>query len=289
MTNPNEAKLAREFVRRGMSRREIIAAGTRLGLTAAALSSVLALSRRDVSAAGGANRSGRRSAFQEALWDKSLGADGPWPEVSVPEPTEEITLSVAHAWDATFFERQKQFDELFTERHPTIRIEAENTTFADYLQKYTTQAAGGSLPDVMYTQFSWAQQLIQADLFVELDTYIANQPDFDLADFTPQSLVSYQFDGKLWGIPYDEGPGNLYYNKDLFDAAGVAYPDDTWTLDRLKEVALQLTSGEGAEKIYGIGDLPSPGNSLMAPAYLFPFGAQYLSEPDESQCLINQP
>jgi len=51
-------------------------------------------------------------------------------------------------------ERQNQFDKLFSERHPNIAIEAENTTFADYLQKYTTQAAGGSLPDIMYTQFS---------------------------------------------------------------------------------------------------------------------------------------
>ncbi|MGH2560866.1 MAG: ABC transporter substrate-binding protein, partial [Thermomicrobiales bacterium] len=93
---------------------------------------------------------GRRRA-QEALWDKALGAEGPWPEVAVPEPTEEVTLSVAHAWDATFMQRQDQFDELFTERHPNIRIESENTTFADYLTKYTTQAAGGSLPDVMYT------------------------------------------------------------------------------------------------------------------------------------------
>ena len=152
---------------------------------------------------------------------------------------------MAHAWDATFFERQKQFDDLFTQRHPNIEITAENTTFADYLQKYTTQAAGGRLPDVMYTQFSWAQQLIRAGLFQQLDDYIAKQPDFNLPDFTPQSLVSYQHDGKTWGIPYDEGPGNLYYNKDLFDAAGVAYPDATWTLDRLKEVALKLTSGEG--------------------------------------------
>src|SRR5947207_1185726 len=122
-----------------------------------------------------------------------------------------------------------------------------------------------------------------------LDDYIAKQTDFNLPDFTPQSLVSYKHEDKLWGIPYDEGPGNLYYNKDLFDKAEISYPDETWTLDKLKEVALKMTSGEGGDKLYGIGDLPSPGNALMAPPYLFPFGAQYLNEPDESECLINKP
>jgi multiple sugar transport system substrate-binding protein len=276
MTNPNEAALARAFMKRGMTRREIIAAGAGLGLAASSLSAVLTLT-------------GHGARAQESIFDKNAGADGPWPETAVPEPTEEITLSVAHSWDATFMQRQTQFDELFTARHPNIKISAENTIFADYLTKYTTQAAGGSLPDIMYTQFSWAQQLIEAELFIALDDYIAKQPDFNLDDFTPQSLVSYQKDDKLWGIPYDEGPGILYFNKDLFDAAGVAYPDDTWTLDTLKENAIKLTSGEGGDKIYGLGELPTPGNGAIAPPYLFPFGAKYLNEPEESECLINAP
>jgi multiple sugar transport system substrate-binding protein len=289
MTRPDEAQLVKELMRRDLSRREIVSIATRLGLSSAAVGAVLAHSRLDARAAGGGHGVVRAVARQEPLWDKSLGAEGPWPEVAVPEPTEEVTLSVAHAWDATFFERQKQFDELFTERHPNIKIAAENTTFADYLQKYTTQAAGGTLPDVMYTQFSWAQQLIQADLFLDLDDYIGKQSDFNLDDFTPQSLVSYKYEDKIYGIPYDEGPGNLYYNKDIFDAAGVAYPDESWTLDRLKEVALQLTQGDGPEKQYGLGDLPSPGSATIAPAYLYPFGAEYVNEPEETECRISKP
>jgi multiple sugar transport system substrate-binding protein len=288
MTDPNIADLAREFTRRGLSRREVISLGTRVGVTSAVLGGAMRLTGQDAIASGG-RLAGAAARYQVALWDKSLGADGPWPEVAVPEPTEEVTLSVSHAWDATFMERQNQFDELFMERHPNIKIEAENTTFADYLQKYTTQAAGGTLPDIMYSQFSWAQQLIQAGLFIPLDDYIAQQADFNLDDFTPPSLISYRREDQLYGIPYDEGPGNLYYNKDLFDAAGIPYPDETWTLDRLKEVALELTSGEGAEKIYGIGDLPSPGNATIAPSYLYPFGGEYVNEPDETECRLTTP
>ena len=86
-----------------------------------------------------------------------------------------------------------------------------------------------------------------------LDDYIAKEKEFNLDDFIKPSLTSYQRDGKLWVIPYDEGPGILYYNKDLFDKAGIKYPDDSWTLDTLKENAIKLTSGEGQNKIFGFG------------------------------------
>ena len=200
-----------------------------------------------------------------------------------------MEISVAHAWDAVFFERQKQFDALFMQRHPNIVVKAENTPFGEYRQKYVAQAAGNALPDIMYCQFSWAQEFIKNGLFRPLDDYIAREKDFNLQDFTPQSLVSYQRDGKLWGIPYDEGPANLYYNKDIFDAAGIPYPDETWDLEKLKEVALKLTQGEGPNKIFGLGELPTLGNSLVAPPYLMPFGTQYLREPKEDECLINKP
>ncbi|HEY7029788.1 MAG TPA: sugar ABC transporter substrate-binding protein [Thermomicrobiales bacterium] len=290
MTDLNEAELAREFARRGLTRRQVMTIGARLGLSSATLAAVLALHQRETAASSTAGATAKRAQNQGSIFDKNAGADGPWPQTAVPEPTEKITLSVSHAWDATFMERQNQFDELFTQRHPNIGIAAENTSpFSDYLPKYTTQAAGGKLPDIMYTQFSWAQQFIQNDLFIAVDDYIAKQPDFNLPDFTPQSLVSYKYQDKLWGVPYDEGPANLYYNRDLFDKAGIGYPDETWTLDSLKDAALKLTSGEGGDKIYGLGELPTPGDALMAPPYLFPFGAQYVSEPKEDECLIGKP
>jgi multiple sugar transport system substrate-binding protein len=293
-----EEELARELMRRGLSRREMIRVAVRLGLGASSLGALLAACGQPASQGGTAPTAapGAPTAAPEApqptagsIFDAGEGASGPWPASTVGEPGEKITLSVAHAWDATFMERQKQFDQLFMQRHPNIEIKAENTPFGEYRQKYVTQAAGNALPDIMYCQFSWSQELIKQGLFVAVDDFVAQEKDFNLADFTKPSLVSYQRDGKLWGIPYDEGPANLYYNKDLFDAAGIGYPDDSWDLERLKEVAIQLTKGEGPNKVFGLGDLPSPGDALMAPVYLFPFGAQYISEPKEDQVLFNEP
>ncbi|MFL5807858.1 MAG: ABC transporter substrate-binding protein [Roseiflexaceae bacterium] len=297
MARSHEEELARELMRRGLSRREVIRIGLRLGLGATSLGALLAAcggaAQQPAAAPAAAPAAEAPTAApaeqQTSIFDEGEGSQGPWPPPAVAEPGAKVTLSVSHAWDATFMQRQNQFDKLFMQRHPNIEIKAENTPFGEYLQKYTAQAAGNALPDIMYVQFAWAQQLIKGGLLRPLDDYIAQQKDFKLEDFTKQSLVSYQREGKLHGIPYDEGPGNLYYNKDLFDKAGMKYPDESWTLEDLKAAAVKLTSGEGPNKIFGLADLPSPGNGLMAPAYLFPFGAQYLSEPKEDQCLINKP
>jgi multiple sugar transport system substrate-binding protein len=294
MATNHEEELARELTRRGYSRRQVLKIGVQLGLGAAGLSTLLAACGTQTPATPSTGDTAATPAADAAqptpatIFNEAEGA-GDFPKSAFADPGSKIELSVAHAWDATFMERQKQFDKLFMERHPNITIKAENTPFGEYLQKYTAQAAGNALPDIMYVQFAWAQQLIGGGLLRPLDDYIAQQKDFKLDDFTPPSLVSYKKDGKLYGVPYDEGPGNLYYNKDIFDKAGVKYPDDTWTLDTLKEVALKLTTGEGPNKQFGLGELPSPGDGLMAPPYLMPFGAQYLTEPNEDECLINSP
>lgn len=301
MTHSHEEQLARELLRRGYTRRQFLSIGLKFGLSATSLGALL-------TACGEAPQQGAGSQPEQAdtnqnsggdtaqatvappvnaLYDLAEGADGPWPTTAVPEPTSSVTLSVAHAWDATFMERQKQFDTLFMQRHPNIVIKAENTPWGDFRQKYLAQAAGGALPDLFYIHFSWAQDLIKNGTVIPLDDYVAKQADFNMDDFTPPSMVSYKRDGKLWVIPYDEGPGILFYNKDIFDKAGVSYPDDSWTLDMLKENAGKLSSGEGQDKIFGYNATPSPGDAAMAPAYLFPFGAQYLAEPKEDQYLLN--
>ncbi len=259
------------------------------GTTGAATSEAAASTAAAGSAPAASEAAAASTAEQTSLYDPAEGADAEWPTSAVADPAEKVEISVAHAWDATFFERQKQFDQLFTERHPNITVNAENTPWGEFRQKYLAQAAGGALPDLFYIHFSWAQDLIKNNTVQALDEYVAGEANFNLDDFIKPSLVSYQRDGKLWVIPYDEGPGILYYNKDIFDKAGVEYPDDNWTLDDLKANAVKLTSGEGQDRIFGLGGTPSPGDSAMAPSYVVPFGGQYLAEPKEDQYLLNKP
>jgi hypothetical protein len=85
LTNHNESELATELAERGLTHREIIAIGAGLGLASSSLSAVLAMTAQEARA-------------QESIFDKNAGVEDPRPETAVPEPTEEITLAVSHAW-----------------------------------------------------------------------------------------------------------------------------------------------------------------------------------------------
>jgi multiple sugar transport system substrate-binding protein len=280
--------LEREMTQRGYSRRDFVKVASALGLSGVA---GLLAACGDVKPQTDQGRaaSGTPTQQTQSLYSISDANGLQWPKTAFPEPTSKIQLSIAHAWEASFWTRQQQFDTLFMKRHPNISIQAENNPWVDFLQKYLTQAAGGSLPDILYCHFSWAQQFIKQNMLTPVDDYIAKQPDFNLSDFTKPSMGFYQRAGKQYGVAYDCGPLMLFYNKDLFDKAGVKYPTDSWTLDDLKQNIVKLTSGSGRNKIFGFTTTPTPAQSDLAPSYLFPFGAKYVNEPQETQSFINQP
>jgi multiple sugar transport system substrate-binding protein len=222
--------------------------------------------------------------FEEAeQLDNSLT----WPKTDVADPSSKVTLTVAITADVIAEVRNAQFDFFFKKRHPNIEIKRETSQFDTYLTKYMAQAAGGSMPDVMYTHYSWAQNFIANDIFQPLEEFIAKTPEFDKKDLPVNALGYYERDGKLFGLPTDMAPKLLFYNKDIFDKAGEKYPDETWTIEKLMEVARKLTSGSGAEKVYGFTPMPLLEPDIT-PRALAPYGGQFLN-PDESAVLLAQP
>jgi multiple sugar transport system substrate-binding protein len=57
----------------------------------------------------------------------------------------------------------------------------------------------------------------------------------------PSRLLDYTFEGTLFAVPIDQGSEGLYYNKKIFDEAGIEYPNSNWTYDTLRENAIKLT------------------------------------------------
>lgn len=210
-----------------------------------------------------------------------------WPKTNIPEPTSKVTVTMAITSDAVMEVRHLQFAKFFKQLHPNIEIKREITPFADYLTKYVTQAAGGSLPDLMYSHYSWAQNFIKNNIFAPLDDFIAATPDFNMADYTPATLSFFRSNGKLYSLPTDSAPKMLYYNKEIFDKAGIKPPDKSWTWQKLQEVAKELTTGSGVNKQFGFTPMPIPYADLTT-LYLLPYGARFLSA-DETTVTINSP
>lgn len=143
----------------------------------------------------------------------------------------------------------------FMEAHPEITVEYMNEPWSDYFTKMETLWASGdsaAIPDVL---FLWPTPKYAAQGVLEnLDPFIESS-GYNLDDYWPALLESAKFEDSVYGFPRDISVEALYYNKDLFDAAGVAYPDDTWTWDDLAAAAEALTIKDASGKTsqYGLG------------------------------------
>jgi multiple sugar transport system substrate-binding protein len=113
--------------------------------------------------------------------------------------------------------------------------------------------ASGEQKDVLYIpNAQYLKDWAEADIIVPLDEYVAASGydwEKEYGSYAEQTKVN----GKIYGVPNSASQWALYYNKDIFDAAGVEYPDANipMTWDDYNEIAKKLTSGEGADKIYG--------------------------------------
>lgn len=144
--------------------------------------------------------------------------------------------------------------EAFMAEHPEIKIEFYNEPWGDYFTKVETLWASGdsaAIPDVL---FLWPTPKYAAQGVLEnLDPFI-EQSGYNLDDYWPALLESASYEGSVYGFPRDISVEALYYNKDMFDEAGIAYPDDTWTWDDLRSAAEQLTLKDASGRVerYGL-------------------------------------
>ena len=193
----------------------------------------LAAATLTLSACGGGNGSGDSTGGTDAsTGSTSEGTDGG--DTGSDEP---VTLSLA-GWSLETTPEFKVLADGFSAEHPNVTIELKDYDAANYETQITADLAGGSAPD-LYT----IKQLMSFPTFQEggqlMDVSdVAGGLSSDI-----NGLANYEVDGVTYAIPYRQDAWYLYYNKDLFDAAGVAYPDGTWTWEDYDAAAEKLTSG----------------------------------------------
>lgn len=124
--------------------------------------------------------------------------------------------------------------------HPEWEIVLEVVPQQSVAEKLNTQLAASDLPDVIRIQGLLVQQWLRQGTFLEL-TPLIQQNKLDLADFYPGPLAQFRWQEQLWGLPDTAAPDVVYYNKAMFDTAGLPYPTDAWSYADMRVAALQLT------------------------------------------------
>lgn len=116
----------------------------------------------------------------------------------------------------------------------------------DYDAKTQTMIAGGKAPDVMMVA-EGVNVLSSKGQLLDLAGPLKDADVDPVSTFGQGAVDTYSTDGKLWAAPDRSGAMVLYYNKDIFDAAGVGYPDGAWTWEQFRGAAKQLTQRDGSK------------------------------------------
>jgi multiple sugar transport system substrate-binding protein len=125
-----------------------------------------------------------------------------------------------------------------------IKVSVEITPWEQYWTLLEAAATGSTLPDVFWMHSNQVVRYSSNGMLLDLTDRIAKSTVADISKF-PKDLVDlYTYDSKHYAIPKDMDTIGLWYNKKMFDDAGLAYPDDTWTWDTLRETARKLTTPE---------------------------------------------
>lgn len=161
----------------------------------------------------------------------------------------------------------------FEETHPGVTVKFDVIPFGDYVQKVTLQLAGGNPPDLGWLAEASAPTFVDAGVLKNLRSTVESTPNYDYADFSQPAMGLWVRGDAIYGIPFSTSPFLVYFNKDMFKAAGLTTPDvlakqGKWTWDVLrqdaKKIAESTPSGTyGFESVDGQGYGPRVWHTLM--------------------------
>lgn len=141
--------------------------------------------------------------------------------------------------------------------------------FSDYEKQLTLGIASGQLPDLVILDGCSMASFIELQLFGDI-----SDADINWDEYIAGPLDSTMKDGKHYGIPFATNCTALYYNKDMFDAAGLAYPDENTTWEQFREMANALTK----DGVIGFGNaaVNTDEGTFQCLQWLYTAGGSYL-------------
>ena len=166
--------------------------------------------------------------------------EAPASEPSAEEPVT-ITYCNFNASGGNEETLQKMY-EAFHEEYPNITVEIETIGFDDYFTQMQTRVAGGTAPDCYELNIENFAAYASRGVLAEIT-------GVDLSGIDETALNAFNVDGKQYGLPGNFSNVVLFYNKDLFDQAGIDYPTADWTQEDVQAAAEAIRAL--GEDIYG--------------------------------------
>ncbi len=159
-------------------------------------------------------------------------------------------------WDVAQRDGMQAICDAYTEKHPDVVIEVQVTSWNEYWTKLEAAAISNQMPDIFWMHTNEILKYADYGKIADLtDLYDEEDPEYFQKHFSEVSLKNIQgSDGRYYGVPKDKDTVGLVYNKEMFDAAGVAYPDETWTWDDLCDASQKIYDATGKYGYMAYGD-----------------------------------
>lgn len=170
--------------------------------------------------------------------------------------------------------RQLHYDlaRTYEAEHPGVFVAVTLYPSRGFANRIVTAIAAGQGPDIWYHYY--ATDIATQGFLEDLTPYVEESGMADTWFASAARRAVY--DGHYYGVPRDAVSGFIAYNKDIFDAAGVAYPEDGWTVADYRDLAIQLTDAENG--IYGAGGIEASDGCLQWSPFSFNLGTELTSE-----------
>lgn len=175
---------------------------------------------------------------------------------------------------------------VFEEKNPDIRVKILNIPYEAYWSKLFTLIASGNTPDVVLMESGFYPSFVARNALLDLNPFLEQEREFTLDAFYPNTLEWLWINEQIYGIPIDTAVILPVINKDLFDQAGVSYPDKDWTWDDYLEISRKLTrdtTGDGNPNVWGTVLPPWP-------AAVWAWGGDWVDDPENpTRCTMDSP
>jgi multiple sugar transport system substrate-binding protein len=187
-----------------------------------------------------------------------------------------------------------EFTAEFLANEPRVSaVNVETQPFVRYHDVMNVKLAGDNAPDVAWIHASLQDAYVDSGRLYDLRPTLESLEGFDLEDFTPSSLEPWSRGDALYALPFTNATNVVFYNKALFEEAGLPTPLELeergeWTWEALKDLAKQLVDSGAARYGFHFGNNIYTNGWRNLVEIWGPYGGGPWSE-DGLTCTFNSP
>ncbi|MGI8384312.1 ABC transporter substrate-binding protein [Robertmurraya sp. P23] len=148
---------------------------------------------------------------------------------------EKVTLRIAWWGSQPRHDYTLKIIEMYEEKNPNVKIEAEYAAWDDYWKKLAPQAAANELPDIVQMDLSYFSQYAQNGQIADLTSYVGNE--INTADISENVIDGGKIGDKLYGINAGVNVVGFHYDPAGLQKAGVDSIPENWTWDDYLDIA----------------------------------------------------